>query len=111
MSDVCLIAVSNRCVPLAEAALARCVREAGETTTQEEASQLFQLALMAVAAFDDADAARQRLGEHLLSLASRLPRGSPCRALTAGMDDLKMLLPSAAWSSLSRAEAMAKLGT
>ena len=111
MSDVCLIAASTRYAPLAEAALARCVRDVGESTTQEEAGHLLQLALMGAAAFDDADVGRRWLGEQLLSLASRLPRGAPCRALATSMDALKTLLPSTVWAALSRAEAMANLGS
>jgi hypothetical protein len=111
LAAVGYIAVAQRHAPLADAILARCVQFSGFATDDKHAHALITLGLIASAAFPDTDMAAERLSRYLTDLAFVLPRGVPCRRLAAEIATIRTFIAPAGWSLLSRAEALASLGT
>jgi hypothetical protein len=109
LAPVAFIAVAQRSAQLADTVLTRCLQEIDTQTDAEHASALLKMGLIAMAAFEDREVGRDRLGRYLLELSCLLPVGEPCRALREELQLLKALTATTEWHRFSRAEAMLEL--
>jgi hypothetical protein len=111
LAAVAYVAVAQRNTELADAILARCAQSAGPVTDEKHTHALITLGLIASAALGNAEAASERLARYLGDLALVLPQGAPCHILADEISIIRTFTSPLGWSRLSRAEALAFLGS
>ena len=111
LAAVAYVAVAQRNTALADAIFARCVQSAGTATDEKHTHALITLGLIASAALGNAEAASERLARYLGDLALVLSQGAPCHILADEISIIRTFTSPLGWSRLSRAEALASLGS